>query len=219
KSVFRKYKEVESSAIFAWRGGYLSEAALVAYERTGQRRFLDLFVDYFQKVLKKRDDVLGRHDEYHQRVVKSWGEYRPVTTWFGPVPMREQQWMAHITHAARIALAPAKFARIVAADPDLADYVPTADAFVTAVQEALDEFGEDCITFEGLEGCWYARPMTDGPEATNHIHTLASVLIHFAALDGADPERTGQINRIVDIFETGVVTAEDDTVHWKYFPY
>ncbi|WP_421724907.1 hypothetical protein [Bauldia sp.] len=214
-TVFERYEAKGSSAILAWRGGYLSETALTAYERTGDTRFLDLFVDYFTEVLSYRDDKHDRFDEHHGRVMKSWGEERPVAGWFG---REDRQWVAHVTHAARIALAPAKFARMVSADPALAAYRPTADVFLTAAREAVAEFAEDCVNVEGLDGCWYERPMTEGPEATNHIHTLASVLIHFAALDD-DPATRAEVDRIADVFERGVQTAEDGTVHWKYFPY
>ena len=72
------------SGIFAWAGGYLAEAAVTAYQRTGERRFLDLFVDYFHQVLALRDDKQGRMDAYHRRVMKSWGEFRSENDWDSP---------------------------------------------------------------------------------------------------------------------------------------
>lgn len=40
-------------------GGYAAEAAITAYRRTGESRFLDIFVAYFDGILARRDDRLS----------------------------------------------------------------------------------------------------------------------------------------------------------------
>ena len=113
------------------------------------------------------------------------------------------------------------FAAIVENDPALVEYQADADAFINAVEEALSEFDEDCQPVSALDGgCWYVRPMTGKPEATNHLHTLASVLLLLSVMD-ADSAGAyrNEVERIISIFEKGVAYEDDGTVHWRYFPY
>ncbi|MCB1489157.1 MAG: hypothetical protein KDJ88_17090 [Bauldia sp.] len=201
----------------AWNGGYVCEAALTAYQQTGDRRFLDLFVSYFDSVLDLRDSELGYGDEYHRKITQAWGEYRDVP-WFWGAPFRQGAWISHITHAARITYPASKFAVIVKDDPALAAYKPDADRFVAATKAAIAEFDVDRVPIEGTDMDWYIRPVTGGPEATNHVHTLGSVLVNLFLLDG-DKETEKRVDDILAIFEKGVTTEPDGTVHWKYFPY
>ncbi len=205
------------SGQLAWNGGYISEAALTAYEKTGDRRFLDLFVSYFDQVLGLRDSERGYGDEYHRRITTSWGEYRDVP-WFWLNPFKTGAWVSHITYAARITYPATKFAVIVSKDPALASYRPAADRFVEATKSAIANFDSDRFRIPGTDMDWYNRPMTGGPEATNHIHTLGSVLINLYALTG-DEDFKKRADDILKIFEAGVTTEDDGTVHWKYFPY
>ena len=207
-----------NSETLAWRGGYLAETAMTAYQRTKDRRFLDFFVDYFDKVLSLRDLERGMIDVYHDRVMASWGEYRPASVWIGPIPLTMNLWVAHITHAARITLAASEFVRIVMADPALADYKPTAERYLKASVTALAEFEQDRSPVEGTDIKWYTRPFTGEPEPTNHLHTLGSVYINLVAATG-DETMKKRVNDLIDIFEEGVQTADDGTVYWQYFPY
>ena len=67
ESILKKNSETDDHAGLSWPGAYVCEAALVAYEKTRDVRFLDLFVDYFERILKRRDDKTGKFDVYHQR--------------------------------------------------------------------------------------------------------------------------------------------------------
>ncbi len=213
-----KFARQYNSETLAWRGGYLAEAAMTAYQRTKDRRFLDFFVDYFDKVLSLRDSERGITDVYHDRVMASWGEYRPAFVWIGPIPLTMNLWVAHITHAARITLAASEFIRIVMADPALADYRPTAERYLKASLAALAEFEQDRGQVQGTDIKWYTRPFTGEPEPTNHLHTLGDVYINLVAATG-DETMKKRVNDLIDIFEQGVQTADDGTVYWQYFPY
>ncbi len=199
-----------------WEGGYIGEAALTAYQKTGDRRFLDLFVRYFDGVLALRDDAVGYVDGYHGRIMKAWGEYRSYWSW--TAPLVTGVWLAHITHASRITYPATKFAVIVHDDPALADYRADADRFVEAAKIALAEFDEDRFRIPGTDWEWYRRPMTGEAEPTNHIHTYGSVLINLYALTG-DERLKQRINNIIKVFEKGVRWEADGTVSWKYLPY
>jgi hypothetical protein len=220
RSVLRKARTDAGgpSAALAWRGGYLAEAAMTAYERTNDRRFLDFFVNYFDKVLTFRDSERGVTDVYHGRIMASWGEYRPAWVWLGPIPIKMNLWVAHVTHAARITLAASEFIRVVMSDPALADYQPAAQRYLDASLAALGEFDEDRTPIGDTEDTWYTRPVTGAPEATNHLHTLGSVYINLASVTG-DQTMKQRVNDLVSVFEEGVQTADDGTVYWQYFPY
>jgi hypothetical protein len=71
---------LKRDAGLAWPGAYLSEAALVAFRKTRQQRFLDLFVHYFDAVLQRRDDRLGRFDGEHKRVMPAWAALTASTS-------------------------------------------------------------------------------------------------------------------------------------------
>lgn len=221
RSVFRKMKASEGkgwSEPLAWRGGYLGEATITAYERTGDTRFLDFFVDYFNKVLTLRDTEQGIWDVYHNRVMESWSEYRWGRVWFGPIPVKVLLPLSHVTHAARITLAPSRFIEIVMNDPALAGYKPAAERYLDASLAALGAFDVDRTPIVGTDLEWYIRPNTGEAEATNHIHTLGSVYINLAEVTG-DEEMRRRIDEILEVFEKGVKSEADGTVHWEYFPY
>lgn len=219
RSVFKKARNQKGdSGALAWRGGYVAEAAMTAYERTGDTRFLDLFVRYFDEVLEFRDSELGITDRYHNRVMASWSEHRRERMWFGPLYLRVELPVAHITHAARITLAASRFIEFVSSDPALERYKPAAERYLEASLAALAEFEEDRKPIDDAGLAWFVRPMTGEAEPTNHIHTLGSVYINLAEVTG-DAEMKRRVEEIVEVFERGVTTAEDGTVHWQYFPY
>lgn len=206
------------SETLAWRGGYLAETAITAYQRTKDRRFLDFFVNYFDKVLSLRDSERGMVDDYHDRVMASWGEYRPAFVWIGPVPLTMNLWVAHITHAARITLAASEFIRIVTGDPALADYKPMAERYLKASLAALAEFEQDRAPIPGTGITWYTRPFTGEPEPTNHLHTLGDVYINLVAATGDETMRS-RVDDLIEVFKHSVQTAADGTVYWQYLPY
>jgi hypothetical protein len=211
-------------ARLAWAGGYASEAAITAYRRTGETRFLDIFIAYFDGVLARRDDKLGYVDDYHKRVVRSWGSTN----------LDKHRWIAHVTHAARIVYPATEFAVLVKTDPALSRYIETANRFAMESKTALDEFEEDWRPayeepewywkiFGYQEGrslgfSWYIRPDPGTYEATNHLHTVASVWVNLFKLNG-DRKYKERSESVLQIFADGVTREPDGSVHWKYFPY
>ena len=165
------------------------------------------------------------------RVMKSWGETRRFQS--KPTKLQRfeengpEKWVSHVTHAARIGQAPARFARLVADDPTLSDYQPAARTFLVAIAEALTEFNEDCVSLRRFvrksqfttDGCWYRRPMDGRPEPTNHIHDLGEVLIELENIDKSqiELELAISIQQEYNIFKEEIKEFDDGTVYWKYY--
>lgn len=192
----------------AWPGAYLSEAALVAYRRTGETRFLDLFAAYFNSLLERRDDRLGRFDVQHQRVMKAWGS----------VNIEQDRWIAHITHNARITYPATEFARIVRKDPALAAYRDQAERFLASAEETLAEFNNDWVPVPGHpEIRWFRRPFDSNLEATNHLHVVGTAWLNLAELTGK-PDYRQKLEQLIAIFQQGVHREPGGLVSWNYFP-
>jgi hypothetical protein len=199
----------QRDAQLAWPGAYLSEAAVVAYRNSGQQRFLDLFVSYYDAILDRRDDRLGRFDTKHTRVMKAWGS----------VNIEKDQWIAHVTHNARITFPATEFARLVHANPSLKRFQATADRYVAAARETLDEFEEDLVNVPGHSGIrWYKRPLDNNLEATNHLHVVGNTWLNLASLTGETRYRQ-HVEEVIQVFLQGVRREPDGLVSWNYFPF
>jgi hypothetical protein len=205
---------LKRDAGLAWPGAYLSEAALVAYRKTGQQRFLDLFVHYFDAVLQRRDDRLGRFDSEHKRVMPAWGS----------VNIGKTRWIAHVTHNARIVYPATEFARLVLQDaslqqPALLQYRAKAEEYIAASRETLDAFEDDLVAVPGQAGLrWYRRPLETNFEATNHLHVVGTAWLNLALLTG-EPRYKRHVEELITVFLKGVRREPDGLVSWNYFPF
>lgn len=208
---------LKRKASLAWAGVYLSEASLIAFEKTGERRFLDLVRDHTNELIKRRDDQLNRTDQLRGRVMKAWGSTNLTADRkrYG----NASQWISHVTHNARIVFPATEFARIVKSDPSLSDYTDSADQFIRVAEETLAEFEEDYKATPGYKGIqWYYRPIVDKYEATNHLHMIARTWSNLAALTGkaAYSDRSRQV---FDIFMRGANKEPGGLLSWQYAPF
>jgi len=110
----------------AWGSGFSGRAAQVAYENTGQTRFLDLYISFFEELQAFRDDVLGRYDDYHNRVMTSWGVAGEAVTTNAGVGI----WCSHITHYSVLIQPATAMARLVHENTGLSAYKGFADRVV-----------------------------------------------------------------------------------------
>lgn len=199
---------LKRDAGLAWPGAYLGEAALVAYRKTGQLRFVALFVDYFDAVLERRDDRLGRFDSQHQRVMKAWGS----------VTIGRTRWIAHVTHNARIIYPATQFARIVLGEPSLERFHAKAFQYLATAEETLREFDADLVQVPGRPGMrWYRRPADGNLEATNHVHVVGNAWLNLYALT-RDPGYRERVEQLISVFEEGIHQEPGGLVSWNYFP-
>ncbi|MFO7630735.1 MAG: hypothetical protein R6W06_14715 [Prochlorococcaceae cyanobacterium] len=193
----------------AWEGADYAEAALIAYQQFGDRRFLDMVSQHYDHVLQRRDDKLNRFDQHHNRIMKAWGSRN----------LDKKRWIAHITHNARIVHTGVLFARLIEQDPNLKAYQPKANHYLKEATRTLQEFEEDWHPVAGEPRLfWYQRPNDKGQEATNHLHMIGRTWIHLATLTG-EARYKQRITMVLDAFLKGVNRHDDGTASWNYFPY
>jgi len=203
----------------AWPGGWLSEAALVGYKRTGQQRFLDLFVDYYDNVLERRDDKMLRFDDFHKKVMKAWGSVNLTEgrRRFDDTG-NETPWVSHITHNARIVLPGTEFALIVKSSPSLSRYSLKADHYVKVAEEVLEQFNSDRVFVQSFPDLvWYNRPVVDKHEPTNHMHMVARVWANLFLLTGNKGYKDA-VEGVIEVFAAGLKKQPGGLVSWSYAP-
>jgi hypothetical protein len=199
---------VRRSRWLAWQGSYAAEGALMAYRRTGDARFLQLFSDYFEQVLKLRDSQLGLTDQVHGRVMPAWGDGDEI----------EGKWIAHVTQAARITFPGTEFARIVRSDPALARFAPMADRYVAAAVEAMAAFEEDYRPIPGEGLSYFIRPGKNREEPINHAHQVGRVYLNLYELTGNE-EYLRKSKEILAVFVKSIRYGQDNKIVWSYFAY
>ena len=192
----------------AWLGAETAEAVIVAFHRTRDMRFVDLFVDYFDQVLGLRDSKLGIRDDRLDRAVPAWGDGTLV----------DGQWIAHVTTTARICYAPMEFARLTLGSPDLAGYRDLASKYIGATARALAVFDVDFRRVPGEDVYYYRRPGVGLWEPINHAHQVGRVLLRLHQLTG-EARYGRRATRIVDVFLRSLRYDRRGDPFWRYFPY
>ncbi len=197
----------------AWGSSKLGGVALRAYQTTGQTRFVDLYLKYFEHLMAIRDSVLGFHDDYHDRIMDSWGSAN-----LGRNAGDPSLWVAHVTHFSLIMLPATGFARLIKEDPRLAAYDHYADEIDSFFKSAYRQFDVDLKPAEGTDEVWYWRPLVDKFEATNHMHLQGQALLNMYALTG-DEFYADRVRWIIRVFEKGTKIDDNGMIAWNYFPY
>ena len=218
-AIIRKDQELglKRRAQIAWKGVWLSEASLAAYRRTGQERFLDLFSNYYDAIIERRDDKLNRVDAWHHRVMKAWGSTN--LTEDDQALSHDKRWISHITHNARIVLPGTDFALIVKRSPALSRFKPKAKLYTQIAEETLNEFASDQRSVPGHPGMtWYYRPFQNKYEPTNHIHMVARAWSNLAQLTHNQDYAT-RVHKVLRIFEKGVRQEPRQLISWNYYPF
>ena len=195
-----------------WPGAYAAEAALVAFINTKQKRFLDLFVNYYDTVLERRDDKTGRFDEFHNKTMNAWGG------WSTDLDITE--WVAAVTPNARIVYGGTKLARIVRNNPYLkGKYGAAAARYLSVAKTTMDAFEVDWKSIPNYKGVkWYVSPYRWSIEATNHVHQAGTVWLNLAALTN-NVKYKQRVQYTIDVFLKGLKKGPNGTLYWNYFPY
>lgn len=209
--IFDKNIGILRDGALAWRFTYLLEATVLAFTKTKDTKFLDLFVEYMDKVINLRDDNLGRFDTYHGRVMKAWGSIN--------LNKKDKKWVSHITHNARIIYPATEFSLIVKENNSLKTYLNKANEYIEIAEEVLNEFDNDFKKVKNYpEYKWYIRPIKNKYEATNHLHIISKPWINLYKLTEKEIYKNN-VQSIIDIFIKGTKNEPDDLISWNYIPF
>lgn len=193
-----------------WGLAYDLQAAMVAYQQTGDPEFLDLFEHGFDAALEVRDDKLGRRDDLRQRMMAGWGtkaysEGKDANAWI--------TWDA----LTGMLLYPAAlYAGAVAQDPQLAARKPRAATYLQAAREGVAAFDdwwrEDTARKEGF----YFDPLYQDPAPLNHMNLLG--LAHTALCSGfGDAASCHKARHLARFFAARYRYKPDGACAWEYW--
>ncbi|MCB1358110.1 MAG: hypothetical protein KDK53_17020 [Maritimibacter sp.] len=198
----------------SWGAGFNGRAAQMAYERTGQTRFIELYIKFFNEMLAFRDDALGLYDHYHDRIMTSWGvDGESVTTNAG-----YGIWCSHVTHYSVLMEPATGIARLIHERPELSAYKDFADRIVADFNQGYREFDMDIRHIPGTEEIWYWRPTKFQYEATNHLHLQGEALLNMYAIT-KDQVYADRIASLLRTFEKSARIDNKGFAAWDYHPY
>lgn len=192
----------------AWRYMPLGQAALRAYDHTGEDRFLELYVSSFERLMAIRDNQLGLFDDFHKKQMNSWGNDN----------LNRRRWVSHVTHFSVIMLPATAIARRIKEHSGLEKHLDYANRVIEYFEQAYPEFDTDYVQVSGTEERWFWRPLKGKFEATNHLHLQGQVLLNVYAITGKEQYRE-RITAILDIFSKGAKIDANGMARWRYDPY
>ncbi len=208
RSTVKNKETGEPEGIRAWNAYAFGAAALVAFDKTGERLFLELYIEYFEQLFELRDTILGKHDDFHDKKMNSWGSNN----------IDERKWISHVTIFSVVMLPATEFARRINENSELSEFSDFADQVVNYFNAAYSEFDSDQKPIPESDEFWYWRPLEEKFEATNHLHLQGQVLLNMYAMTGDDTHRE-RIEDIIQVFERGVEVDDQGLAAWNYHPY
>lgn len=194
----------DNGRYFGWAVSINSFAALTAFDRTGEMRFIELAAESLTKTLDHRDDRIGRRDDVRKRVMKGWG---------GTRYLKDGRYSTNITLTGRVSFVLLLFVDLVRRHPaQLAHYDSLAADFLTAARESMDDYeGEFVVT--GNAG-YYVRPTHDDIEPLNHMSWAGNALILLHELTGERKYRE-MAEGMARYFKRTMI-YDGGRVHWPY---
>lgn len=202
----RLYKSPGTKArTYSWGWTYWGRAAVFALNCTGERRFADLVLDGYERLLNERDDSLGMTDEFRHRVVKTWGVHTPEES-----PLRA----AEITSTG-LMLLPVCDLLLSPHASGLTE--ATRTRLVQSVTDALDVFEGELEIDEATGGGFYRTPFDGEVEALNHTHAFAAALVKAYQLTN-DRKYLDACDRITKFFRAACTVEDNEALTWAYAP-
>jgi hypothetical protein len=196
----------ERGTIYAWSWSYLARAALEAYDRMRDQRFLDVFVETADAVIDDRDHLHQRMDDYRGRTLPTWGTCGHL----------DGKYTSVVTHAGRVAQPLLWFSRIIGEDDTLGiEYRKRAAPYTSAAAMALGAFEDDYrrIPAEGLG--YYHRPTRRDVEPLNHAHAAGEAFVLLYALTGKASYRQ-RVEELGRYFLAATWQGQNGCRQWPY---
>lgn len=190
--------------VYGWGWVYWGRAAVYGYMATRERRYIDIMLDAYERLLNERDDSLAMSDDARGRIVKSWGVQTPES------PLRA----CEVT-ATGLALLPVCELLLSPAAHELSE--ACRNRLVSTVTECLDEFDQEIIVDEGSRGGYYSSPFDGSIEAINHSHLLGAALAKTYQITGIEKYRRAA-DLLSQYFLQSCVLEDNETYSWAYAP-
>lgn len=184
KKLFRLVEDEpeDNGRWFGWGLTALCHASLVAYERGGDKRFIELARDILARSLSHRDSEIGRVDELRGRAMHSWGGNR-----YDPLKRHS----TNVTLGGRVSFMLCSFTDIVRQDPQLREqFGESADAFLEAARLCMDDYQSEFTTISDGAMGYYKDIGPNEIEPLNHTAWAGNALILLAQLTGEAKYRT-----------------------------
>jgi hypothetical protein len=196
----------ERGSVYAWAWTYLARAALEAYDRTRDQRFLDVFVETADIVVDERDHLQGRIDEYRGRMLPTWGTCRHL----------KGKYTSVVTHAGRIAQPLLWFSLTSSEDGALPEkYRKRVALYTSAAKLALASFEDDYRRIPEKGFGYYDRPTRGDVEALNHTHAAGEAFVLLYALTG-DASYRQRVEELGRYFVASTWEGENGCREWPY---
>lgn len=190
----------------AWNLAYDLRATLIAYERTHDKRFLDIFVPALDIALRMRDDRLGMHDDLHGRVMKAWGSNRYSAD--------KKDWIVWDAFSGMVLYPAVRYCNIVAAKDQVEG---RCKAYVRDAVETLKEFDAQWRDDPLSGGGYYYDPYYKDVAPLNHMNTLGLVHVELARRADASSEHRDRVSALMKFFRYHWKPKENSTVEWEYW--
>lgn len=192
-----------------WAVSVMCYAALMAYDRCGDERFVELAADALQRALARRDSAIGRVDEVRRRVMHSWGGTRYDD---------HGRYSTNITLGGRVSFVLCLFAETVRNHASLQNrYAETAEEFISAARLCMDDYAGELVLTESGEAGYYIRPTHDDIEPLNHMAWAGNALILLGELTG-EARYTRQAEQLARYFRSAMRVDDDGCLYWNYQP-
>lgn len=194
--------------LLAWNLAYDLRAAVFAYQRTGDARFLDSFEAGFDVALRMRDDRFAIHDDARGRVMPAWGTNR-----FSP---DKRAWIAWDVLAGMLLYPAVIYAHEVLPSPHLGVRHPVAERYLRAVRETVAAFEDSWhFDFETREG-FYLDPLYRDVPPLNRMNLLG--LVHVVLCTGfSDQSSCNKAAGLARFFRNRFKRNNDGTCEWDYW--
>jgi hypothetical protein len=210
-SAFRNAKKdpINYGQYFSWGLSRPLQACLIAYEATGEIRFLDLVADAYEATLPFRDSELQRVDVLRGRALHSWG-----TNSYGG----EGRYTAEVTTAGRVSYPIVQWIQFIRKDPALTSkYGERAEKYLQTARQTMEEFTQEYRTVDGTNQGYFVHLPTGKAEPLNHMALAARCLAILSELTG-EPQFMDKATGIASYFKASMWVDEDDCLVWQYWP-
>jgi hypothetical protein len=193
-AVVKDVPEGHRALNFAWIWGHAARAATVAFDRTGDTRFVDELLFTFDEIVALRDFEEGLTDAVRGRILRAWGgtflaervvKKRYFEKGIVNAPIDEAAWTTNVVTNGRICYPVAYLCRQLSKDRGLAEkYERQIARCVGVVQEVVDEFMPEFVQMEDGTGYFSRWTNRNLREALNHQNSFGLTLIHLSDLTG-----------------------------------